>query len=151
MERLDLQEYIYKEIPIVKKNAFIVEQVGEGPYHRVRARLKDHVNHRNTAFGGSLSTALILCSWASVHGILESRGIGDGSVVIQTQRVEYRKPVNADFTAEITPLGDEEINRFIVMLEKFGKSRLTIEARVTQEGDPANRASFEGIFVVVRE
>ncbi len=151
MEHQDLQEYIYKEIPIVRKNAFAIERIGDIPYQRVRARLQDHVNHRKTAFGGSLSTALILCSWASVHGILSSRGIDDGSVIIQTQRVEYLKPVNADFTAEVTPFGEEEINRFVAMLEKFGKSRLSVAARVTQEGDPESRATFEGTFVVVRE
>ncbi len=151
MEDQDLQAYIYEQIPIVEKNAFTVEPDGEAPYARVRARLEDHVNHRNSAFGGSLSTALILCSWASVHGILKSRGIDDGSVVIQTQRVDYLKPVTADFTAEVTPLGEDDLARCVLMLAKFGKSRLMVESRVTQEGDSSTRAAFTGVFVIVRE
>ena len=146
----DVQAYIYEHIPVVEKNAFAIE-TGDTPYVAVKARLADHFNHRNTAFGGSLSTALILCSWASVRAILKARGIDDGTIVIQSQIVSFDKPVTEDFTARATPLTDDRLNRFISMLEKFGKSRLKVEANVTQSGDDASRAKFVGEFVVLRK
>ena len=146
----DIQAYIYEHIPIVKQNHFRIE-VGDAPYVTVTARLCDHVNHRQTAFGGSISTSLILCSWASVRCILKTRGIDDGGIVIQTQRVDFAKPVAGDFSARVVPLREETINRFIAMLEKFGKGRLKVEARVTQESDSVHRATFIGEFVVIRE
>ncbi len=146
----DIQAYIYEHIPIVEKNQFTIEG-DEAPYIRVKAHLADHVNHRKTAFGGSISTSLILCSWASVRSILKARGIDDGGIVIQTQRVDFSKPVTGDFSARVVPLREETVNRFIAMLEKFGKGRLKVEARVTQGSDTASLAHFIGEFVVIRE
>lgn len=146
----DIQAYIYEHIPIVEKNNFRIELDG-APYVTVTAHLADHVNHRKTAFGGSISTSLIVCSWATVRSILKTRGIDDGGIVIQTQRVDFAKPVTGDFSARVVPLRDETVNRFIAMLEKFGKGRLKVEARVTQESDSASRATFIGEFVVIRE
>jgi len=88
----DLQSYIYDHIPIVKNNLFTIE-VAQSPYIEVKGRFADHINHRNSVFGGSLSTALILCSWATVRQILITRGIENGVIVIQSQTVNFDKPV----------------------------------------------------------
>lgn len=146
----DVQAYIYEHIPIVEKNGFAIEADGT-PYVAVKARLQDHYNHQHTAFGGSLSTSLILCAWASVRALLRSRGIEDGIIVIQSQTVSYDKPVTENFTARVSPLPSHQVDRFFSMLEKFGKSRLRMEAGITQENDESRRAKFTGEFVVLRK
>ena len=153
----DLQSYIYDHIPIVKNNLFTIE-VAQSPYIEVKGRFADHINHRNSVFGGSLSTALILCSWATLRQILITRGIDNGVIVIQSQTVNFDKPVTGDFTACVAPIHEDRLRRFIAMLGKFGKARLKMESFVTHEGSPEQPkrlespeplARFVGDFVVL--
>jgi len=145
----DLQTYIYDHIPIVKKNEFSITIVNS-PYVTVRGRFADHINHRNSVFGGSLSTALILSSWATVRQILKTRGIENGVIVIQSQTVDFDKPVIEDFVANVTPIHEDKLHKFIAMLGKFGKARLKMESIVTQGDSPEPLARFVGNFVVLK-
>lgn len=148
METEDIQTYIHEHIPIVKENRFAIE-ADESPYVSVTGTLKDHINHRNSAFGGSLSTALILSAWASVRSLLRAHGVENGIIVIQSQTVRFDKPVTGDFTARTLPIADVKVAKFIAMLTKFGKSRLKVESYIAIEGTKDALTSFEGDFVVV--
>jgi thioesterase domain-containing protein len=148
MDTEDVQAYIYEHIPIVEKNRFTITD-SAAPYVTVRGALADHVNHRGSGFGGSISTALILAAWATVRNILRANGAQDGVIVIQSQEVRFVKPVTADFTARIRPIQQEKIHRFISMLKKFDKSRLKIEGFLTQDNSDGALATFSGEFVVV--
>ncbi len=150
MDLEDVQAYIYDHIPIVRKNGFAIETDTHTPYVAVKANFREHINHRNSAFGGSLSTAMILSSWASVRSLLLRNGIEDGIIVIQSQTVRFDKPVMEDFTARVRPLSPENTAAFIGMLGKFGKARITLEADIAHEGSDESLATFEGKFVVVR-
>jgi thioesterase domain-containing protein len=145
----DLQTYIYDHIPIVGKNGFSIEIVNS-PYVKVSGRFADHINHRNSVFGGSLSTALILSSWATVRQILKTRGIENGVIVIQSQTVDFDKPVIEDFFANVTPIPEDKLHKFIAMLAKFGKARLKVESLVTQGASKEPLARFIGSFVVLK-
>jgi thioesterase domain-containing protein len=156
----DLQAYIYEHIPIVGKNGFTIRDA-DAPYVTVSGSLAEHINHRNSAFGGSLSTALILAAWATVRNILRANGYPEGVIVIQSQEVKFDLPVTADFTARVSPVSPDRLRRFVGMLAKFGKARLTLTAAIAQTGDderrgeterradPARRATFSGDFVVI--
>jgi thioesterase domain-containing protein len=153
MEHEDLQAYIYDHIPIVRQNGFAIE-TDDTPYATVSGHFKEHINHRNSVFGGSLSTALILASWASVRGILRREGITDGIIVIQSQSVRFEKPVMEDFVARVVPISNAGIAKFLSMYRKFGKTRIRLEAHIAHAGSPSgsreNLATFEGDFVVMR-
>ena len=149
MEHEDLQAYIYDHIPIVKQNGFSIE-TDDTPYASVTGIFKEHINHRNSVFGGSLSTALILASWASVRGILRREGIEDGIIVIQSQTVRFEKPVMEDFVARVVPISTSGLAKFISMYRKFGKTRIRLEAHIAHAGSRESLAAFEGDFVVMR-
>ncbi len=143
----DLQRYIAEHIPIVARNGFRIDAGPEGP--SVLGTYRDHINHRNSVFGGSLSNALILASWAAVRTLVVNRGLTGATVVIQSQTVDFLKPVVRDFRARASALGERETTRFFALLDRFGKGRLIVDAVVTHQDDSEELARFRGEFVVV--
>jgi len=144
----EVEQYINEHIPIVKKHNFqITEEVS--PFIQVKGTLKDHINHRNSVFGGSISTSLIVASWASVRNILLTRGIPSGIIVIQSEHVEFSKPLIDDFYAALRPISNDRLTKFIAMINKFGKSRIKIEADVKDCKNNEVCASFTGEYVVL--
>ena len=148
MENEDLQKYIYEHIPIVQKNLLEIKKTDSGSIF-IRGFYKDHINHRNSVFGGSISTALILAAWANVRDLLLSQGITNGIIVIQSEEIKFLQPVNRDFIARIQSVSEDKKHKFSAMLNKFGKSRIKIEAVLTHENEQETLAHFLGDFVVV--
>lgn len=143
-----IEQYINEHIPIVKKHNFEINEV-HSPFIQVKGTLKDHINHRNSVFGGSISTSVIVASWASVRNILLTRELPAGIIVIQSEHVEFTKPLVSDFYAEVRPVSEEQIAKFIMMINKFGKSRIRIEADVRDCEKGESCASFTGEYVVL--
>ena len=145
----NLQDYIYEHIPIVKANNFRIDEDNEGSI-LVRGACADHINHRNTVFGGSLSTALILTAWANVRKLVAAAGITGEIIVIQSQEVQFSQPVSRDFVARTLAIPTLVSAKFIDMLRKFGKSRILVEAAVTHGDSSLPLTTFKGNFVVVQ-
>lgn len=145
----DLQQYIYDHIPIVEKNRFVIARDDRGLIV-VTGSLRDHVNHRSSVFGGSLSTALILCAWANLRQLLLSQTIAGPVIVIQSQTVEFTHPVLSDFQAVLDPPSESEVSSFLAKLTRFGKSRIEVKAVITGVGLTAPLATFQGQFVVAK-
>ncbi len=142
---MSLQDYIYEHIPIIRDNRF---EIVEGQELVVGGRYADHINHRNSVFGGSLSTALILVSWASFRRWLAGAGYADAIIVIQSQQVQFLEPVTRDFCAKAHELVPKEKSRLLAMLTRFGKARTTMVSWVTHTDDSEILAEFSGEFVV---
>ncbi|MCW6533792.1 thioesterase domain-containing protein [Sphingomonas sp. MMSM24] len=62
------------------------------------APLGPNVNHKSTAFGGSISTLGILAAWSLVHLRLLDEGMVC-EVVIQSNQMDYDRPITGLFTA----------------------------------------------------
>jgi len=147
MTASELQDYVDVHIPIVKANRLEFLEVNLNRVS-VGGALSDHVNHRNSAFGGSLSTALILAAWARVRlwtETFEPRAV----IVIADQRVKFTLPVLADFAADTRPVSPDVFEKARQQLDRFRKARFTVEAVVVHQGDTAIRAEFSGEFVVM--
>ena len=144
----NLQEYIYEHIPIVKANNFRIATDQAGAI-LVTGACADHINHRNTVFGGSLSTALILTAWANVRKLVADAGIRGEIIVIQSQEVQFLQPVTHDFLACTLAIPEPVSAKFIGMLRKFGKGRILVEAVVTHGDSNQTLTTFKGNFVVV--
>ena len=108
----EVEQYINEHIPIVQKHNFRITD-DTSPFIKVSGKLDDHINHRNSVFGGSISTALIVASWASVRTILLTRGIPAGIIVIQSEHVEFTKPLIADFYAELRPVSEDRLSKLL--------------------------------------
>lgn len=113
----------------------------------LRAPLAPNINHKLTAFGGSLANAATLAGWGLVQILVRDVGF-PVIVVIQECRVQYLKPVLSDIEALALLPDAVPVEKFLRTLARHGRARLALEARIPAEGEPA--VIFSGQFVATR-
>lgn len=146
--RIDLsamQTYLHEHIPITAHLGVEVRAFENGAI-RLRAPLAANINHRDTAFGGSLSSLGILAGWGLIHFSLTQLGL-PSRIVIQSSRMEFLAPGDADFEATATLPDARAWERFCTMLEKKGRARLTLPSEV--HIGAAQVATHEGVYVAI--
>lgn len=142
-----LQRTIDSNIPLVSALGASVESY-DGQTLIVGLPLAPNVNHKNTAFGGSLYCAGVLSAWGLLYlKLLEVEE--EGVIVIFDGRVHYHKPVAGAFksSCELSDLVAWE--KFIKIYRRRGKARLKIDSEILCDGQVC--ASFHGEFVVQKE
>jgi len=114
------------------------------------APLAPNLNHKQTAFGGSLYCAAVLAGWGLLHlQWLRSAGTDEAlpQIVIQEANIDYRRAVDGDFEAVCRwPVGLDP-QRIARMLERRGRARAELEVRIGPEADPA--IAFAGRYVLL--
>ncbi|TCP37035.1 YiiD C-terminal domain-containing protein [Sphingomonas sp. BK235] len=146
MEREQLERYLHRQIPL--SAAMGVTVVGASPDAvELSAPLAPNVNHKRTAFGGSLSTLGILAAWSLVHLRLVREEV-DSEVVIQSNHMHYDAPVTGAFTARAALTAPADWPLFVRTLRRRGRARVTVHAAlVTDDGVAAGR--LDGRFVAL--
>jgi thioesterase domain-containing protein len=145
--RAGLETYLHTHIPLSRHLAAAVVEASRDRV-RLRAPLAANVNHRGTAFGGSISALAILAAWSLLHLRLASVR-GRWRIVIQRNSVEYLSPAADDFEAECSAPGGAGWSAFLEMLEQRGRGRLDLTAHVVSAGRLA--ATFAGRYVAIRQ
>lgn len=112
------------------------------------APLAPNINHHDTLFGGSGAAIATLSAWTLVNLRLRHAGVR-ARLVIQRNAMNYEEPIDGDFTALCEQPDEAEWQRFLTMLERRGRGRITMRARLIYQARAA--ASFEGDFVALRE
>jgi len=112
------------------------------------APLAPNINHHETLFGGSGAAIATLSAWTLVNIRLRDAGVR-ARLVIQRNAMSYEEPIDGDFLAVCEKPEHEDWRRFIAMLERRGRGRVTMAARLVYEGRAA--ASFEGDFVALKD
>lgn len=142
-----LTEYLHDHIPLTRHMGIVVAECSR---ERIvlRAPLAPNVNHRETAFGGSLSGAAILAGWAWLHARL-SREWGP-RLVVQESTMTFEQPVTATFEAICDSPPDAEFERFKTALERRGKARMTLESRIVSGSRIVARHTGRYVAVVNR-
>ena len=105
---------------------------------RIEAPLGPNVNHRSTAFGGSVAALAILTGWALVHTSLTREG-SSARTVIQESSMRYDAPIAAAFTAVCEAPEPEAWARFTRTLARRGRARIRLAVRVESAGVVAAR------------
>jgi thioesterase domain-containing protein len=125
--RLDeITRYLHEHIPLTRALGAVVEH-WDGSSIRLGAPLEPNLNHRSTAFGGSLSALAILSGWALVHLALRERGL-EARVVIQRTALDFLEPVDGPFTASASLPPAEEWERFVATLGRHRRARVAVPA-----------------------
>lgn len=146
MTKIEIEKYLYKHIPITK--ALGVRAVSFTPEEvKFKAPLSNNINHRSTAFGGSISSLLITTGWSYLRMLFDEEEPVP-RIVIGRSATNYIKPIKIDFTSELILPEKEVITKFMEMFERFGKARITLKAEIRKDGNVL--AEFEGDFVVIR-
>lgn len=145
MSPVDLENYLHDHIPLSKAMGVSVMSVDEGSVV-LGAPLAPNINHRETAFGGSVSALAILAAWGVLHARTRREGLS-ARLVIQRNEVEYEQPIEGTFRST-AHLVEEEWQRFARLFAKRGKARIAIRSEVEFAGRIAAR--FSGEFVALK-
>jgi thioesterase domain-containing protein len=141
-----LQDTLATEIPISRAIGLTVAGF-DNRILTLSAPLAPNINHKDTAFAGSLNAVLTLAGWSMLWLIARSAAI-PAKVVIQDSTIRYLHPVTRDFAAECRLPASAEIDRFLLMLRKKGRARMELAAEIREEGRQA--VAFSGRYVVQR-
>jgi thioesterase domain-containing protein len=139
-----LQATLHAEIPISKEVGITVGAYDNGCLV-LRAPLAPNINHKDTAFAGSLNATTTLAGWSLVWLALDEAAL-HGKIVIQDSTIEYLRPVTADFAARCCLPTSDELARFLTILRKKARARLQLQATISEAGHMAVR--FTGRYVV---
>ncbi|WP_457585511.1 thioesterase domain-containing protein [Ensifer canadensis] len=145
MTPLDLETYLHAHIPLSAAMQVHVEEMAE-EHVRLSAPLAPNINHRETVFGGSASALSILSAWSLLHVRLTRAGV-PARLVIQSNRMDYLKPVAGAFSARSTLADKGNWPGFLRMFHRRGKARIVVAAELLDDGVLAGR--FEGEFVAL--
>ena len=140
-----LTAYLHRHIPLAGAMQAAVQRVTAAEVV-LRLPLAPNLNHRATAFGGSLAAAAILAAWTLLNARLERAGSA-ARLVIQRHRIDYERPVTGEFTAHafLEPAADWE--RFVHTLARRRRARICVACEIVQAGAVAAR--FAGEFVAL--
>jgi len=139
-----LEKLLHEEIPLT--NAIGVRVINyDHTSLTLIAPLANNINHKCTAFGGSLYAVAVLSGWGLLHLRLAELGLR-GHIVIQQSSVKYLKPVTTDIEATATIATTQNFERFVKLFQRKGMARIDLESRVMQHGQVA--LEFVGNYVV---
>ncbi len=137
--------YLHETIPITIHLGAAV-QAWDGRSLRIAAPLAPNVNHRRTAFGGSLSALAILSGWALVHLALRARTV-EARLVIQRSAMHFDAPVTGDLVVTSTLPREAEWERFLSTFARRGLARVHVRGAVGAGGESG---THEAAYVAMR-
>jgi thioesterase domain-containing protein len=113
---------------------------------QLSAPLAPNINHRETAFGGSVSALAILSAWTLLYIRLEVERLAT-RLVIQSNTMRYDAPVTGTFFADAALRDPAQWSRFLQTMRRRGRARITVASAVSCNGTKAGE--FEGEFVAL--
>lgn len=144
MTEKNLTHFLNSKIPLTKLMQIQVTSATSESI-KISAPLSINNNHMGTAFGGSLSTLMILSCYSWLFTLLEKKG-EDFHIVIKDAETKYFSPVKKDLLAVCLRPSDESIKNFVEAYDRKGVGRITLEAYI--EDDKGQKAcSMKGTFV----
>lgn len=141
-----IERLLHDQIPLSREMGVQIVELSLGGV-RLRAPLTPNVNHRHSAFGGSLSSLALLSGWLLAH--LRTEGFAIPTrVVIQRNEIEYVRPAVTSFEAVCQAPDLSVWERLYSSIKRWGKGRVTLRAQLFCEGEVV--AHFRGDYVVTR-
>jgi thioesterase domain-containing protein len=146
MNAVELQQYLHRHIPISGAMGITVvtARVDAVVLH---AALEPNLNHRSTAFGGSVAALAVLAGWSLLR-----IGLDDFTptpqIVIQRSSVEYVAPIRSDFNATCRRPPSETWQRFMQAFSRRGRGRLRLDIDIGCEGADVGHLSGEFVAMI---
>lgn len=141
MNAAELQRYLHRHIPISDAMGITVTTASAAVVE-LRAALAPNLNHRSTAFGGSVASLAVLAAWSVVRVGLD--GITPvPQIVVQRTSIEYAAPVVSDFDAVCRRPPEEVWQRFMQALTRRGRGRLRLAVDIRCAGEPVGHLTGE--------
>jgi len=94
------------------------------------APLAPNMNHKDTAFAGSLNALCTVVGWGTVFLMLERQGLA-GNVVIRRGSIRYLRPVHDErIVCRGRPVDAEAEQFFFELLGSKGQSKIDVETEI---------------------
>jgi thioesterase domain-containing protein len=143
----ELQACFHSEIPITKDMGINVESY-DGDKLRLSMPLQPNINHKLTAFGGSINALTTLACWGLIWIILKEREITGHHIVIQDGHTQYHQPVVSDTIYAVCQKPSERrIEALDQTYDRMRKARLKLYSFIYQDEEPI--VQFNGRFVAM--
>ena len=126
MQTYDLEKYLHEQIPASAALKIKVNNCSETKVE-LSAPLSANLNHKNTAFGGSLSVIAILAGWSLIF--MRLYGVKN-EIVIQESSISYLKAVKDDFLSICKYEDSKRWERFSQSFNRRGKGRIIVESSI---------------------
>lgn len=143
----EFEEYLHDKIPMTEAMSFKVFEFHPQKV-TIGADLKPNINHKSTAFGGSINSLATVCGWAIVFNIIK-RVDPYSHIVIQKSSINYLKPISNNFVAICELLDQSKLDKFIKSYHRLGKARIDLRVLIQDGNEIA--AEFSGHYVVFKE
>ena len=118
----------------------------DGETLALHAPIEPNLNHKQTAFGGSLYSACVLAGWALLNMRLKEAGI-ERHVVIHRASISNPQPVVEDFDVKARFSDPADWDDFLATVKADKRARTDLKAKVPL--DKGNGARFKGTYVVL--
>jgi thioesterase domain-containing protein len=138
-----LEQFLHQQIPLSRAMEVSAVDVTEESV-QLSAPLAPNLNHRATVFGGSANAVAILAAWSLLHVRLRA-SFPSVSIVIQRQSMSYNRPIHGTFAARAQLAQPAEWPRFLRLLTRRGRARITIASTLDYAGEQVG--FFTGDFV----
>jgi thioesterase domain-containing protein len=147
----ELQRYLHEHIPLSHAMGAEVVELLPGSV-TLAAPLAPNINHRATAFGGSVAALGMLAAWSLLHTRLRAAQSEPDSapvrLVVQRSEIHYQRPIPGDFRARAHLAEPGDWERFLAVLHRRGRARIAVDAVLECDGEAC--ALMSGEFVAAR-
>lgn len=140
-----LESYLHEHIPLSSAMGVTVTSVSSDSVI-LSAPLAPNINHRDTVFGGSASAVALLAAWSLLYVRLAEENI-DSRIVVQRNIMNYTLPIESDFTAQASVPPKPVWGKFITMLKRKKRARISIVVQLFCNG--RNVGELQGEFVAL--
>lgn len=140
----ELQKVLHSEIPLTKAIGIEVVEYGDQGLI-LSAPLENNINHKSTAFGGSLYSVSVLSGWGLIYMLLREHGLS-GHIVIYESSTRFLKPVTNDIVASCAFDSTEQCEKLLRTYKRKGIVRTRLESHVIC--NPETSVIFEGSYVI---
>lgn len=145
MTPLEISDYLHRHIPLSRALELEVHEASDDRT-LLSAPLAPNLNHRQSAFGGSMATLAILSAWTWLHRFTRSRNL-QPTLVIQEEKTRFLAPALNRFTAICPAPPEPELERFLTSLKRYHRARIRLQSVLRSEGIVVAR--FDGLFVAL--
>ncbi|HED11611.1 MAG TPA: thioesterase [Caldithrix abyssi] len=145
MQKEEIEHYLFTHIPL---STAMRVRVVEADWDHVlmSAPLEPNINHRQSAFGGSVASLAMLTAWTLIYFRLRKHN-HLVRVVIHQNEIHFTKPITDKFEALTDPVDDADWEHFDKMLQRKGIARIEVTVRIMFAGVEAG--CFKGRFVAL--
>lgn len=141
-----LLQKLNHEIPLTRAMGIEVEQVTDTAV-TLTAPLASNINHKSTAFGGSLYSLAVLAGWGLLDTQLTRHDL-DARIVIQESHINYLFPVDDELRAQCILESKQDLEKLLRTFKRIGKARISLDVTITCNDKLA--VHFTGRYVIHR-